>query len=359
MANDPVRIGLIGVGGIARHHINQLLPIEGVEIVALCDIKPEQIQKATERFPALAGAHVTEDYRELLRRPDVDAVEIATPHTLHVEQALDAIGAQKHVLLEKPMALSVEDCDRILAAAQAAGRRVFVGHELRFSPLWGQVKSLIDQGSIGRPLHVQIALFRRPYRQGAEGWRWDAERVGSWILEEPIHFFDLADWYLSGSGEPATVSAWANRLPDRAPCFLDNFTATVTYGDGAYAVITQTLAGYQHHLAAQVVGERGAMRVWWSGEMDRAEHPEYGLEVGNEEGVRRVPVPDVPGETLELRRQIEAVARAVREGAAPAVGGREGRRAVRICLAAEQAVRSGNTVFLGDDAAPAGGGNAG
>ncbi len=337
-----VRFGLVGLGGWGLCHARMLHEAEGAGLAAVVTRSPEKGAEAARAY----GARVYADYEGLLRGGDIDVVDLVVPNHLHRPMAVAALQAGKHVLLEKPMALSVEDCDEILRTAQAAGRRLFVGHELRFSPLWGRVKSLIDEGAIGRPLHVQITLFRRPYRQGAEGWRWDAGRVGSWILEEPIHFFDLADWYLGGWGDPVVVSAWANGLPDRAPCLLDNFTATVTYGGGAYAVVSQTLAGYQHHLAAHVVGERGAIRAWWSGEMDRAEHPEYGLEVGGETGVRRVPVPEVPGETLELRRQIEAVARAVRAGAGPAVGGREGRKAVQICLAAEQAVRSGEAVPL-------------
>ena len=85
-----------------------------------------------------------------------------------------------------------------------------VGHELRLSPLWGRAKELIDAGKIGQPRHVLIKLARLPYRPGSTGWRHNQNRVGNWILEEPIHFFDLARWHLSSAGDPVSVFAQAN-----------------------------------------------------------------------------------------------------------------------------------------------------
>ena len=80
-----------------------------------------------------------------------------------------------------------------------------IGHELRLSSLWGKVKEMIVAGAVGEPLYVLIELWRRPYRFGSGGWRYDTRRVGNWALEEPIHFFDLARWYFARSGDPASV----------------------------------------------------------------------------------------------------------------------------------------------------------
>ena len=93
---------------------------------------------------------------------------------------------------------------------RASGRVLSIGHELRLSSQWGEIKSTIDRGEIGEPRYILVELSRRPYRLGADGWRYDIGRVGNWILEEPIHFFDLARWYLSGAGAPADVYATAS-----------------------------------------------------------------------------------------------------------------------------------------------------
>ena len=82
---------------------------------------------------------------------------------------------------------------------------------------------MIDAGAIGDPQYALIELWRNPYRPGADGWRYDIERVGDWILEEPIHFFDLARWYFAGSGEPVSVYARANALDPDRPALQDKF----------------------------------------------------------------------------------------------------------------------------------------
>ncbi|MFN9915513.1 MAG: Gfo/Idh/MocA family protein, partial [Pirellulaceae bacterium] len=142
------------------------------------------------------------------------------PSHTHRELAVAAMDRGKQVLLEKPMAITLEDCRAIVAASQRNQVQLAVGHELRLSSQWGEIKSIIDRGRIGQPQYVLVELSRKPYRLGASGWRYDAERVGSWVLEEPIHFFDLARWYLSGSGNPVELYAYGNsRDPARPQLF--------------------------------------------------------------------------------------------------------------------------------------------
>ena len=217
------------------------------------------------------------DYRELLARPDIDVVDIVVPSYLHHEIASAALAAGKHLLLEKPMALSLRECDDLIALA-AKHKRVFaVGHELRLSSLWGKVKELIAGGFIGEPKYALVELSRRPYRLGSENWRYDISRVGSWILEEPIHFFDLARWYLSSLGDPQTVYATANSRQAGHEELKDNFSAIVHFPRGGYAVVSQTLAAFEHHQTVKVTGTKGALWASWSGAMDRTLHPTFSL----------------------------------------------------------------------------------
>jgi myo-inositol 2-dehydrogenase/D-chiro-inositol 1-dehydrogenase len=163
------------------------------------------------------NACVYADWVELLSREDVDIVDVVLRVTCTM-RLRDGLESGRHLLLEKPMALTVSHCDELIALARTKGRVLAVGHELRLSSLWGKVKEMVDADAIGDPLYLLIELWRRPYRQGADGWRYDIGRVGNWILEEPIHFFDLARWYFASAGERrrSTPASSDNRPPRAA-----------------------------------------------------------------------------------------------------------------------------------------------
>jgi len=330
-----IRFGLIGFGAWGRHHARALGECPETELVA---ISAQSAATQTEARRLHPGVEVFSDYRELLARPDIEAVDIVLPTDLHFPVASDALRAGKHLLLEKPMALTVAHCDELIQLAAKANRLLAIGHEFRLSSLWGKVKELIDAGAIGEPQYALIELWRNPYRQGAQGWRYDIRRVGNWILEEPIHFFDLARWYLTGAGAPQSVYARANaRRPDH-PELQDNFSAIVNFPKGAYAVISQTLSAFEHHQVAKVTGTRGALWASWSGAMDRTFHPTFSLKQLNGDKVIDVPITKMTGEVYELVDEVAMVARAVRGEGPLAATGEDGKWSVRMCLEAQASV---------------------
>jgi myo-inositol 2-dehydrogenase/D-chiro-inositol 1-dehydrogenase len=337
-----VAIGLIGYGAWGKHHARAIRETPGCELVAVCARTDESRRLAA----AETGAAVDSDYRGLLARPDLDAVDIVAPNYLHEEVACAALAAGKHVLLEKPMATSVEACDRILAAASRAQRLLLVGHEMRFAEMYRTMRVLIDSGRLGKPRYVLIDLWRRPYRPGADGWRLDPARVGNWILEEPVHFFDVAAWFLEGAGEPETVFARGNRSEagEAPPGVNDNFTSLIGYRGGEYALISQSLAAVEHHLSIKVFGSRAMLRAEWHAELDRSERPAYSLEISEEGHLTPVAVATTPGEFFELREELAAFAAAIRGEAELPVTGREARRAVALCLEAQRSLETGQIV---------------
>ena len=225
-------------------------------------------------------------------------------------------------------------------------RVLAIGHELRLSSLWGQARELIEQGKIGPVQHVLIELSRFPYRQGSGGWRYDRQRVGSWILEEPIHFFDLAHWYLREAGAPVSVYARANSRDPNRPDLQDNFTSIVNYSGGQYALVSQTLAAFGHHQTAKIVGAQGTIWAWWSAADARSPRPTFGMKYGLGDKVVEAAFSKPAGELLELADEIDAVARCVTEGAPPPCNGYDGRWATLLCLASEESVRRGEVVQL-------------
>jgi myo-inositol 2-dehydrogenase/D-chiro-inositol 1-dehydrogenase len=268
-----------------------------------------------------------------------DLIDIVTPNDTHREIALAAIGSGKHVLLEKPMATTVEDCKAIVTAAAASGVRLAIGHEFRLSSQWGEIKRLIQAGTIGEAQYVLVELLRKPYRQGAGGWRYDSKRVGSWVLEEPIHFFDLARWYLEGSGDPVELYAFGNSRDSSRPQLFDNFSAMFKCANGGYAVISQTLAAFEHHQTVKVSGTKGALWAGWSGALDRTLEPTFFLKVFDGQALVDQPIARHSGEVFELREEIAHCIRMVRGGSHNLATGRDGLWSAGLCLVAEESIR--------------------
>jgi len=337
--------GLVGHGLWGAHHANAIAKTEGARLAAVAE-------RSEEGRAAARGAHpeaaVCDDYRELLARDDIDVVDVVVPSHLHYEIGKAALEAGKHLLLEKPMVLTLEHCDELLALAEAKGKVLAVDHEMRLSSLWGRVKQLIDRGVVGTPQYVLLELSRFPYRLGSEGWRFDIRRVGNWILEEPIHFFDLARWYMAGFGETESVYARANSRQPGHPELQDNFTTILNFRGGGFAVISQTLAAFGHHVTCKVSGTGGAIWAHWSAPDARHPEPVFGLRYasGDPNEVVEVPFDKTTGEVVELQQQIAAFVDCVRRGSAPVATGDDGKWAVLLCLAAQRSVDRGAPVTI-------------
>jgi myo-inositol 2-dehydrogenase/D-chiro-inositol 1-dehydrogenase len=334
------RWGVIGYGLFGRWHAQLLGACEGARLVAIATASQAGRDQARADHP---GCRVVGDWRELLAARDIDAVSIVTPNHLHAGMAIAALEAGKAVLVEKPLATTVEGCERVTAAVARTRGLLSVGFELRFSAQWGAIRRLIDDGAIGRPVFANLALFRFPFRPGGGGWRHDPARVGSWLLEEAVHFYDLLLWYLEPCGAPVRVRAEGTR---RADGLVPNLTSTLAFADGAVAVVTQALGGFGHHLSLELVGERGAVRSLWSGADARSPTASFSLRLQRQgsEGIEDL-TPPASGELVELEAELAATAVAFAAGRSP-VPVDEGRRAVLVCLAAERSLLEGRDIPL-------------
>jgi len=336
-----LRYGLIGFGRFGRLHAGAIERTDGAALGAICAASEASAAAAAKAHPQ---ARVVRAWRELVADPALDVIDVVAPNHLHAAMAIEALEAGKHVLLEKPMATSAADCARIIEAVERTGQLLAVGFELRLSIQWGRIRQLIAEGRIGRPRYVNVGLFRHPYREGASGWRY-TEQVGSWILEEPVHFYDLAMWWLAEQGDPVAVSAIGT--PAGAAGMFDNFTSTIRFAGGAYATITQSLAGFGHHLVVEVAGTAGAIRATWSGADAASEAPAFELLVGPAglDPPERIELEGNSGEVFELAEQIRRTTAAFAAGRT-LVGAREAAKSVIVCLEAERAVREGREVPL-------------
>jgi len=331
-----IRFALAGFGAWGRFHAQAIAAHPEAELVAIAAPSDGSRADAESLHPS---ARIFADPQTMLAEIDCDIVDICTPSHTHRDIAIPAMQKGRHVLLEKPMATTLEDCRAIVASAAEHGVQLAVGHEFRLSSQWGEIKRITDRGTIGEPQYVLVELSRKPYRLGAEGWRYDPARVGSWVLEEPIHFFDLARWYLESSCDPVELVAHGNSRDPKRPQLLDNFSAMFKYANGSYAVVSQTLAAFEHHQTVKVTGTKGALWAGWSGALDRTLHPTAFLRVFDGENLQEVNLAQQSGEVFELRAEIARCVEMVRHGTPPAASGMDGLWSAGLCLFAEESIR--------------------
>jgi myo-inositol 2-dehydrogenase / D-chiro-inositol 1-dehydrogenase len=336
MSQEPVRFGLVGFGAWGQMHAQSIAMNPEARLAAIVAPSAASREAAAKAYP---DARVFADHREMLAEAKPDIVDVVTPSHTHLAIATDALNAGCHLLLEKPMAITVEDCQAIVRLAEQRGLQLAVGHELRLSSQWGEIKRVIERGVIGEPQYVLVELLRKPYRLGASGWRYDQARVGSWVLEEPIHFFDLARWYLEGAGDPVELYAYGKSRDPQRPELFDNFSAMFRYPNGAYAVVSQTLAAFEHHQTVKIAGSKGAVWAGWSGAMDRTLEPSYFVKVFDGEKLEELKLAKHSGEVFELREEIARCVKMVRGEAGPAATGRDGLWSAGLCLVAEESIR--------------------
>jgi myo-inositol 2-dehydrogenase/D-chiro-inositol 1-dehydrogenase len=343
--NSPVRFALAGFGAWGRFHAQSIASNPSAELVSIAAPSENSRAEAAKLYP---DATIYSTPETMIDAGDFDIIDIVTPSNTHRQIACRAMEAKKHVLLEKPMAICLDDCRAIVDSAAKNKVRLAVGHELRLSSQWGAVKSIIDQGTIGKPQYVLVELLRKPYRLGASGWRYDAERVGSWVLEEPIHFFDLARWYLSSSGNPVELYAYGNSIDPSRPNLFDNFSSMFRYADGSYAVVSQTLAAFEHHQTVKVSGTQGAIWAGWSGALDRTLEPTYFLKVFDGKKLKEIAIEKHSGEVFELQEEIDRCVKMVRDGTPPIADGFDGLWSAGLCLLAEDSIRQRRPIPIGD-----------
>jgi myo-inositol 2-dehydrogenase/D-chiro-inositol 1-dehydrogenase len=336
------RIAIAGFGAWGRMHARALASIDDVEIAAVYCYGESSAAAAEELVPA---ARRFADYGAMLEAGGFDVVNVAVPNNLHAEFAVAAMEAGANVFLEKPIGLTLQACDAVIDASRRTGKLVTVNHELRVSRQWGALRELIASGELGRVRYQHLSLFRHAFRQGSGGWRYQPDRVGSWILEELVHFFDLVMWYAGENGRPASVQALGN---DGEGGLARNLVAILDWTDGSRAALSQCLSGFEHHTLLEIAGDAGAARTWWSGAMDRTLHPDFALTVRSGAGEPRTISIPLSGEVFELEENLRRALHGFGEGES-ILPPQEARHSVEVCLAAEESLRTGQPVRLGGD----------
>lgn len=196
MAKKQLGLGIMGFGGFGMFAVQQFLHSPVVKPVGMASTHREAAVAAAERY----GLPAPMDVQELLRQPDVDMVYIATPPFLHYPQAKQALEHGKHVLCEKPLALTIEQADELVALARQKDLLLAVNLIQRYNPLFDAIRTIVVQKPLGEFLHGYFENWASDEGLTADHWFWDREKSGGIFIEHGVHFFDLfAGWF--GRGE--------------------------------------------------------------------------------------------------------------------------------------------------------------
>ncbi|KWT75315.1 Gfo/Idh/MocA family oxidoreductase [Agrobacterium radiobacter] len=324
-----VNVGLIGAGRIGSFHGESVARrIVDAELVAIADPAPGAAAKLAEILDVDASYT---DVAEMLAHPSLDAVIIATPARFHTNVLVQAAEAGKAVFCEKPMALTLEDADRGIAAAKAAGVPLQVGFNRRWDQAFAEGRAAIDAGEVGAPQLIR-SLTRDPGPFGA-----DPDRIPLWTVfyETLIHDFDTLLW-LNPGAKPVEVFAMADALvrPDaRDKGFLDTAVVNIRFDNGSIAVAEANFcAMYGYDIRGEVFGSGGMITM---GDVRRSSMTLFDKDGVSNDTWRRDTDHFVQGYTAQLASFVEAV----RDGEIKdAPTGADARNALAIALAAIESV---------------------
>lgn len=195
------RIGLIGAGFIGEGHAEAIAAVEGLQLAAASRTSREALDAFVGRF----GGDGFTDYRRILERRDIDTVCIALPHHLHAQAVELAAQAGKHILLEKPMAPTPEECDRVLTAAARAGVKLMLAHTTRFIPACARAQAILASGALGEVVAARCAMVKEWESPNRRPWHRDRALGGGMWLTNGVHLLDRLMWF---AGRPVrSVSA--------------------------------------------------------------------------------------------------------------------------------------------------------
>ena len=319
-----VKFGIIGCGKIADcNHVPEILSLgDKAEIVAMYDKKPGKAKELADKHNL--SPKICRSMAEILAT-DVDAVVIATPNCFHMPQTLEALKAGKHVLVEKPMASSVADADKMIDTAKKCGKVLHVNQSLRFAPLYVEIKKMIDNGEIGAPMHARClrASANSPDIAWSPGATWFVKKryEGSLVGDIAIHMADVLQWYF---GPVKQISA-VTRCREHE--VVDNVAAVFDFANGATASLELSWTFPISTGALELYGDKGVIRMSSDG---------AGIELLNTEGkvVKTVKGADLPA----IPNSHAAFVTAIEQGLDSWMVGRS---ALALCMAINESNQTG------------------
>lgn len=347
-ANRQISVALVGCGGIAKRYRKLYGGLAGVRTLVAVDVNEAEARQAAQETGAARWSTVLAD----ALAPEVDAVVISTPNHLHREQAVAALQAGKHILLQKPMARTAQECGEILQAARAAGAQLAIYMNLLDHPLYHDIRRMVDSGYLGKVVLLSARLAHRgglSWPGGEQNWRSSAGKTGGGcFMQLAVHYQHLVQWLMRH--RIVRVQAWMRNFACPHLEGDDLAMAHMELAGGAYADIQTSWCVQEEHFS--VMGTRGSVhyrdnRVLeclceggpFQGSVLRL------LGDGKPEVVNPLLPPewDDGGNPFNQHRQF---LEALRDGRPPEVSGEQGLEDVRIVQACHESARQGRAIAL-------------
>jgi len=345
----PVGFGIVGCGMISHFHARAINDCRGAKLVAGFDTVPAAADKLSEAF----GCTPYYDLDDMLADPRIDVVTIGTPSGAHMEPAVAAARAGKHVIVEKPLEVNLRRCDAIIDACQKAGVVLSTIFPSRFHQTCRELKRAIDQGRFGKLVvgDAFVKWYRTQQYYDSGAWRgtWQLDGGGA-LMNQAIHSVDLMYWLM---GPVREIRARFGLLAHERIEVEDTVMATLEYENGAMGVLEASTAIYPGFLKRiEVHGDAGSammeeedFKVWEFAKKRKSDEKIHAAMQGKESGGGGAADPAAIGHHGHTR-QFDDVLAAIRKGRAPLIDGLEGRRSVEIILGVYKAAETGRAVEL-------------
>jgi UDP-N-acetyl-2-amino-2-deoxyglucuronate dehydrogenase len=255
---NNIKIGIIGCGRIAQRHASHICNTAGLELMAVCDVVEEKAQSLGQEYKA----EVFYDLSTLLKEADIDIVSICSPNGLHATHSILSLKAGKHVLCEKPMAISVYDCGEMIKAAEKANRRLFVIKQNRFNPPVQAVKDIIDNQQLGQIYSVQLSCFwNRNENYYKDSWKGSKALDGGTLYTQFSHFVDLLYHLI---GDVKEVKAYGSNFHHEGIIeFEDTGVVILKFYNNVIGTINYTVNSYGGNMEGSltIFGEKGTVKI--------------------------------------------------------------------------------------------------
>ncbi|MES2791132.1 MAG: Gfo/Idh/MocA family oxidoreductase [Planctomycetota bacterium] len=346
-----VGFGIVGCGMIASFHARAIQELPGSKVVAVHTSNPANAEKIAE---LVGGCAIYTDYAEFLKHPGLHIVNICTPSGAHLDPAIAAAAAGKHVVVEKPLEITLERCDQIIAACAQAGVQLCTIFPSRFSPANMALKHAIDSGKFGRltlgDTYVKWWRTQEYYDNG--GWRgtWKLDGGGAY-MNQAIHNVDLLQWLM---GDVAEVSGFTGTLAHERIEVEDTGVAVLRFKNGALGVMEASTSAWPgllkkteiHGTKGSAIVEQDDVLLWkFDPETpdDQLTRERFAQKVGGSGGAADPKAISFQGHFKQLEDFVDAI----QNGRKPFVDGAEGRKSVEIILAIYESAQTGRRITLG------------
>ena len=339
--SEPLRVAVVGCGRISRNHFDAIARIDGLELVAVADVVLERAQAAA----AVYGVAAFDSLTAMLAATQCDIVTIATPSGLHPAMGIEIARAGRHVVSEKPMAISLDAADSLIAACAENDVRLFVVKQNRLNPAIQLVKRAVEKGRFGR-IHSANCTVRwaRPQEYYDQApWRGTWAMDGGAFMNQASHYVDLIQWLAGPVQSVMAMTATQERSIEAE----DSGAAVLRFRNGAIGVLDVSMLTYPRNLEGSltILGDRGSVKIGGTA-VNRVEtwlFEDYDDDDKLVETVATTP-PNVYGFGHE--GYYRNVVRVLSGEASPDTDGAEGRKSLEIILAIYESARTGAVVSL-------------